>query len=91
MAFKIFRVVKSPLEYLRSKQPATKRVKTLARYIILTNNAFFGPCNEMFCYLPPHPEEKRNNNNNDKSNNDSRYDNNTGKEKNWQNQHVLLA
>ena len=46
----------------------------------------------MFCYLPPHPEGKRSNNNNDNSNNNSKDDDdNTGKETNWQNQHVLLA
>ena len=31
MAFKIFRVVKSPLRYLWPKQPTTKRVETLVR------------------------------------------------------------
>ena len=72
MAFKIFRVVKSPLGYLWPKQPATKGLKpwygSTYCYIVLTNNGYFGPCNVMCCYLPPNPEEKRNNNNNDNSN-----------------------
>ena len=84
MAFKIFRVVKSPLGYLWPKQPATKGLKpwygSTYCYIVLTNNGYFGPCNVMCCYLPPNPEEKRNNNNNDNSNNNGRDDNNRGKE-----------
>ena len=48
-------------------------------YIILTNNGSFGPCNEIFCYVTPHPKEKRKNNSNDNSNSSSRDDKNTGK------------
>ena len=48
--------------------------------MILTNNAFFGSCNQLLCYVSLHSEEKRNKNNNDDSNNNGGDDSNTGKE-----------